>query len=139
MPHGAPTAHDSSSTCPPDDSSREHSIRVMIVSAEIHNSGSKASDDPQDLDHVVCCSAGPLTSRNTPREADAADDADEGIWGDYCNAGSAAVTHLKHVCSFAAQAWGHIGRNCGNSGRLTGVIGLLRSSTPDLSVEDLMA
>lgn len=52
-----------------------------MVSAEIHITGKRASDDPLNLDQFICCYAGPLTSRNMPREADADDDDEEGLWG----------------------------------------------------------
>lgn len=80
-----------------------------MVSAEVHNTGKRASDDPLNLDQFICCSAGPLTSRNMPREADADDDADdddaaydESLWGDYSHAVTEALTYLKHECSFDA-------------------------------------
>lgn len=50
-----------------------------MVSAEIHSTGKKASDDPLDLDQFICCSAGPLTSGNVPRKADADGDDDESL------------------------------------------------------------
>lgn len=83
----------------------------MTVSAEIHNTGNKASDDQQDLDHAVCCSAGPLMSRNTPREADAAAaaDDDEDIWGDCYNAGccggDASQTRMFFCCTSMGVCW----------------------------------
>lgn len=89
-------------------------IRVMMVSAELHSTGKRASDDPLDLDQFIRCSAGPLTSRNMPRKADAdADDADdsEGFRGDYGNAAAAVMTHLKHARCSAAQVWKQVGRN----------------------------
>lgn len=45
------------------------------------HTGKSPSDDPLDLDQFICCSAGPLTFRNTPREVDADDDDDDGAFG----------------------------------------------------------
>lgn len=39
-----------SRTCPPDHDSRRGLGKSHDISAEIHNTGTKASDDPQDLD-----------------------------------------------------------------------------------------
>lgn len=75
------------------------SVRVMISRPRSTIQGPRHRTIRRISISVVCCSAGPLTSRNTPREADAtaADEeeagSEEDLRGGCRNACAAAVTH----------------------------------------------